>query len=357
MPYCRKCGAKLEEEARFCHVCGTPVAAVAVPAMPRRKRPFPLPALILIPLLLTAVVVSAFFFLPFQAVHFNQTNQVTKTNVNNLILDFQADIAQVNVFFKNLTDKMVVLNVTADGYAGVFEDPNHMINVTFNHQTATANNTEIVTSRISRITAWPLSYNLNVICNVYIDPSANLNGLFVHSGVGQIVLNADAATTIQSLNLETTTGSIEASVAQGVAITGTVSAKTTTGSVTFNWKQADAQGNVSVGLKSTTGTVNLSVARNSRLSGNVSIDAGTTTGGVNLAMTIHNEAGAKIESHTSVGGINVEQQGFSGNQSLLQSSNYPAGSNFLVNLATTTGGVYINAYYDSSAVLSAWQTR
>jgi hypothetical protein len=56
------------------------------------------------------------------------------------------------------------------------------------------------------------------------------------------------------------------------------------------------------------------MAQSSRLSGNVSIDAETTTGGVNLAMTIHNEAGAKIESHTSVGGINVKQQGFSGNQ-------------------------------------------
>jgi hypothetical protein len=277
-------------------------------------------------------VVSAFFFLPFQAVHFDQTNQVGKTSVNNLILDFQADVAQVNVSFKNLTDKMVILNVTADGFASVFEDPSRVINVTFNHQTATANNTEVVTSRVSRTAAWPLSYNLNVICDVYIDLSANLNGLFVRSGVGQVVLNADAATTIQSLNLETTTGSIEASVAQSVEITGAVSAKTTTGSVIFNWKQADAKGNVSVGLKSTTGTVNLSVARNSRLSGNVSINAGTTTGGVNLAMAIHNEVGAEIESHTGVGGINGQQQGFSGNWSLLQSSNYPGGSNFLVNL-------------------------
>ncbi|HLE75652.1 MAG TPA: zinc-ribbon domain-containing protein [Candidatus Bathyarchaeia archaeon] len=355
MPYCRKCGAKLEEEARFCHVCGTPVAAVTTPAMPRR-RPFLFPVIILIAILVTAVVVSALAFLPVYPVHFDQTNQVAKAGVDNLILDFQADVAQVNVFFMNLPDKMVVLNVTADGYVGIFDDPNRTINVTFDHQTATANNTKIVTSRVSRATLWPFSYNLHVVCNVFIDPSANLS-LVVHSGVGQIMLNVDAATTIQSLNLETTTGNIDASVAQGVVITGTVSAKTTTGSVTFNWMQADTEGNVSVNLKSTTGTVNLSVARNSRLSGNVSIEAGTTTGSVNLAMAIYDDVGAKIESHTSVGGINVEQQGFSGDQSLLQSSNYPAGSNFLVNLATTTGGVHINAYYESSAVFSAWQTR
>jgi hypothetical protein len=355
MPYCRKCGAKLEEEARFCHVCGTPVAAATVPAMPIRRRPFLLPVIILIALLVTAAVVSALVFLPFYSVYFNQTNQVAdETGVNRLILVFQADVARVNVFFKSLADKMVLLNVTASGWAGMLSDPNRTVAVTFDH--ITANNTVIVTSKVSRVGIWPLLYNLNVVCNIYIDPSATLS-VTVRSGVGQIVMNADTNSTFQALNLETTTGSVEASVAQGVVIAGSILAKTTTGSVTFNWCQADAKGNVSVNLRSTTGPVNLYVSRDSRLSGNVSIYAGTTTGSVNVAMAIHDDVGAKIESHTSVGKIDVEQQGFSGDQSLLQSSNYPAGSNFLVNLATTIGGVHINAYYDSPVVLSAWQTR
>lgn len=47
MPYCRKCGAKLEDDARFCHVCGSPVAAVTpVPATHMRGRPFSVPRLI-----------------------------------------------------------------------------------------------------------------------------------------------------------------------------------------------------------------------------------------------------------------------------------------------------------------------
>jgi hypothetical protein len=82
------------------------------------------------------------------------------------------------------------------------------------------------------------------------------------------------------------------------------------------------------------------------------VNAETTTGGINLAMAINDDVGARIGSHTGVGGISVEQQGFSGNQSLLQSSNYPAGSNFLVNLRTTTGGININAAYEPSTVLS-----
>lgn len=31
MPYCKKCGAELTEDARFCHACGTPVAAPITP--------------------------------------------------------------------------------------------------------------------------------------------------------------------------------------------------------------------------------------------------------------------------------------------------------------------------------------
>jgi uncharacterized RDD family membrane protein YckC len=34
MPYCKKCGTELPEGAKYCPVCGTPVAAEAVPAAP-----------------------------------------------------------------------------------------------------------------------------------------------------------------------------------------------------------------------------------------------------------------------------------------------------------------------------------
>jgi hypothetical protein len=351
MPYCRKCGAKLDEDARFCHVCGTPVVPVAAtrPTAPTRRRPFYiLPVAILIAVLLSAIVIGALFFLPFYPVHFNQANQVPEADVDNLLVDFQADVAQVNIFFKNLPGNMVMLNVTADGNVGIFDDPNRAINVTFNHQTA--NNSVIVIANISRATRWPLLYNLNVNCDVYIDPSANLS-LYVRSSVGDIVMNADANMTLQELDLETTTGSVDVSLAKGVIIRGIASLKTTTGSVQFQMDEADVSGNISVNLQSTTGSVNTDVTEN-QLSGNVTVNAETTTGGVNLAMVINDDVGARIGSRTVVGGISVEQQGFSGNQSLLQSSNYPAGNNFLVNLRTTTGGININAAYGSSTVLS-----
>jgi hypothetical protein len=69
-------------------------------------------------------------------------------------------------------------------------------------------------------------------------------------------------------------------------------------------------------------------------------------------MEIDDDVGARIESHADLGEINVDVQKFSGNETLLQSDNYPAGSNFLVNLRTTTGGININAAYGASTVLS-----
>jgi hypothetical protein len=353
MPYCRKCGAKLDDDARFCHVCGTPVVAVtATPrlAAPKRRRPvYLLPVAILAAVLLTAIVIGALIFLPFYPVHFNQTNQVPKDNVNSLFVELQSDVAHVNVFLKNLPSNMVLLNVTAEGNVGILDDPNHAVNVTFDHQTT--NNSATVTASVSRVTRWPILYNLNVTCNVYIESSANLS-LTVHSGVGNIVMDADTDVTLQNLILETTTGSVDVSLSKSVIIDGSIFLKTTTGSIQFQMDKADVSRNISVNLQSTTGSVNMDLRENLNLSGNVTVYAQATTGGVNLSMAIDDDVGATIESQTVIGGINVDVHKFSGNQTLLQSDNYPAGSNFLMNLRTSTGGIKINAAYGASTVIS-----
>jgi predicted membrane protein len=352
LAYCRKCGAKLEEKARFCHVCGTPMVAATSaprPTVPKGRRPvYLLSVAILVAVLVTAIIISALIFLPFNPVHFNQTNQVPKADVNSLLVDLQTDVAHVNVFFKNLPGNMVVLNVTADGGVGILEDPDRAINVTFNHQMA---NNATVAASVSRTARWPMFYSLNVTCDVYIDSQANMS-LIVRSGVGNIVINVDTNVALQYLDIETTTGNIDARLTKDVTIDGSAHIKTTTGNVQFQMDKADISRNVSVNLQSTTGSVNMDLTENQMPHGNVTIYARTTTGGVNLSMVIDNDVGASIESQTVIGGINVDVEKFSGNETSLQSDNYPAGSNFLVNLRTTTGGININAVYEASAILS-----
>lgn len=351
MPYCRKCGAKLDETARFCPACGTPVTAAAAatkPTAPKRKTFYVLPVAILIAVLISAVVIGALFFLPVYPVNFNQTNQVPEADTDNLFLDFQVDVAQVSIFFENLPGNMAVLNVTADGSVGIFDDPNHAVNVTFSHQTT--NNSVVVLASVSQTVRWPILHDLNVKCDVYIDSSANLT-VQARSSVGNIVMNADSEVTLQRLYLETTTGNVDVCLSKGAAVAGSVWLKTTTGTVQFKMDKADVSGNVSVNLQSTTGVVNVDLAA-TQLSGNATVNARTTTGSVNLQMVIDGDVGARIESDTNLGRITVDVKRFSGNQSPIQSNNYPAGSNFLVKLRTETGGIGINAVYGSSSVLN-----
>jgi hypothetical protein len=342
----------MDDTAQFCPECGTPVA-VATPATKQtaqKRRPSNiLPVAILITVLVSAGVIGALFVLPVSPVHFNQTNKVPEAGMDELSLDLQVDVAQINIVFKDLPSNVLVLNVTADGSVSVFEDPALAVNVTFNHQAT--NNSLVVIANVSQVPQWSLFNDLNVKCDVYIDPSAELR-LQVCSRVGNIVMDADSEVTLQSLCLETTTGNIDVSLSEDVVAAGSVSLKTTTGTVQFKMDETDVSKDVPVNLRSTTGTVNVDLAATRMLSGNVTVNARTTTGSVNLDMAIDGEVGARIESATDLGGITSDLKRFSGNESPLQSNNYPAGSNFLVNLRTETGGININAAYGSSNVLN-----
>jgi predicted membrane protein len=304
-------------------------------------------AAVLIAVVLVSIAVSALIFLPINPVNFTQTNSVAaETGFNRLNLDLQADTADVNVIPQRVNGNTLFLNVSATGSTGIFGSA-IPIKVTFNNQTS--NNAITVTASITRIGVSFVS-NLHVVCDIYVDPKIELN-LTVSTGVGQIAMNARDQT-IQNLALQTTTGSIKASLGRSVVLTGNVSTTTTTGFVTLDWEQADAEGNITINVKSTTGTANVRLNRNFMLAGNVSIEAGATTGSVDFEMTIHDDVGAQIESSKLLGAINVQQEGFSGSQELLRSNNYPAPSNFNVKLSTITGNVNIDVTYQSSATRS-----
>jgi hypothetical protein len=356
LPYCRKCGTKLDDAARFCHVCGTAVTPLpattprAAKQPPRRIHLLPLAAAILIAVLVIAVVGVAIAFVPLQPVNFNQSNEASAANIDSLKLIVDAEVANVNVTLKNLQgNQRATINVSATGRRGIFgsEEP---LALAFKENTT--NSTLAYSVNVSRAEGWPFYNPLDVECNVYLDPSVNLD-ITIRTQTGSIIMNTNNRdVTLEKLSLQTTTGNVQASLEKGVVIVGDISLQTTTGSMQLIWDEAEISRNINVNVMTTTGSTELNVTQSQQLEGNVTLNAQTTTGGVNFALTIRNEVGARISAATTVGGVNIQQKGFSGNQTLLESDNYPAASNFIVNLATTLGGVDINALYGFGGVRS-----
>lgn len=354
MSYCRKCGAKLREDAKFCTVCGTPVALAPAVAEPERrieKRPPPTistVAIVLIVLLLAAAIVIALAFLPFKTVDYKTSRNIPfQPGVHNVNLNFVADIANVNVNFGPLAGNLVILNVTEKGGVGVFApaDPADLLKITFDY--TSVDDVLTVTSEIDvTYLRWPWFSGLKTECDIIIDSSLRSN-IDVKTSVGKIVMNAKGGITFNAVSLEATTGGVETDLAEGVTVTDDITIRTTTGGVKFSWSNVTVlKNNVLVDLKTTTGGVNVDIREHEHSMQNVTLKAETTTGGVNLVMKIQNDVGAKIESATTLGAISVTRKvGFSGTNSLLQSNNYPAGGNFDVSLKATTGGISIDAMY------------
>jgi len=345
LPFCKKCGAELDEDARFCPNCGTPVAPPV--AEPERRikreerRPISTLAIVLIALVVTAAVIVALAFLPVRAVDVSESRDVPyQAGVDTLNLDFNADVAGVNVAFEDLVGKLVTLDVSATGRVGVFGSTD-VFNLTFDD--AIVGNVLTVTSEVDTGLGWHPW--LRVTCDIIIDPSMNTS-LNVKTSTGGIVMSTQAGVVLNSLSLEATTGGVEANLVKDVVVAGDVSVKSTTGGAKFSWDNLIVTNDVLVNVKTTTGGVDVNVKQKVGLLGNVTLKAETTTGGVDFAIDIEDNIGAKIESSVTTGGIDiVRKDEFSGTGSLLRSTNYPAGSNFNVSLKTTTGGIDIDAKY------------
>jgi hypothetical protein len=352
VPYCRKCGTKLDDDARFCYVCGTPVTPVASQAAPTtpaqtrrrtRRTGFPIAATVLIIIMVLAFVVVVVAFLPYHQVNFNQSNEASAANVDSLRLTVSADIANVNIILRDLPgNQRAATNVSATGWRGIFGNDRPLA-LTFDEDRD--GSTLMYSVNVSRAEGWSVFNMLEVTCDVYVDPSVSLI-VTVNTSTGSITMDADRTATFQHLVLHATTGSVEIGLKEDVTIAGELSLEATTGSVHLLWDETEVSGNIPVNLRTTTGSVEVNVTRSRQLAGNVTLNAEATTGSVNLALDIQSDVGARISASTGLGGVNIEQDGFSGNEAPLQSNNYPAGSNFNVTLSTTTGSVNINAVYD-----------
>jgi len=300
-------------------------------------------AIVLIAVLVVVVAAVVVAFVPVQQVSFSQSNEASAARVDSLRLTVNADVANVNVVLRDLPgNQRATVDVSATGWRGIFGNDKPLA-LSFNE--STQGETLVYSVAVSRAGGWPVFNPLNVNCDIAVDPSVNLS-ITVATNTGAIVVDTDREATFQRLVLESTTGSVTANLREGTLIAGDFSLQTTTGSTQLLWEEAQVSGNSSFSVRTTTGSVDVNVTQTRQLGGNVTLDAEATTGGVNLTMKIQNDVAAHISANTGLGGVNVNQQGFSGNQVPTQSSNYPANANFDVTLKTSLGGININATYE-----------
>ena len=357
MPYCRKCGAKLADDARFCQVCGTPVTSpvAGVPRtapirQPVRKAQFPTAAIILIAILILAVVVAAVVLLPFQPVEFNQQNEASAANVNSLYFNLEADIADINVHFRDLpANQRVQVNTSATGWRNIL-GTDQPVNLTLQESSANASLIYIV--KVSRPEGRSMFSNVNVICDVLIDPSIRLD-LNLRTSTGRIEIDADKTVTISKLFAETTTGDVNVTLSEGVIFSGPSSLRSITGSNWLLWNNADISRNTSVNVGSMTGNVYVNLTQTKQLSGNLTVSVENSNRGfIALRLTVRDDVGAKISATANMGEVRLQQKGFSGNELPIQSSNYPSQNNFILNLENAGGRTDINAIYELTGVRS-----
>lgn len=353
LPYCRKCGAKLEDYDRFCPKCGTPVVAAPPPApslsmkpvrpvQPMRKDPLILAGIGLIVILVTAVVVAVFLTAPMSTWDFSRSLEDETPNVETLNLNFETNIGEVNVTPLEVGDNNIGIYITANGSKGMFGDNEIPVSVSFDNQTV--GETLTVNSKVSFDNA--MAMRVNVRIEIFVNPALNLN-INVTTNAGSINLASDRAATFQSLNLQTHAGSIEASV-HNAAIAGNVSLATNAGSVYFGMSESILEGNNTVNVESNAGSITLDITQTKFMQGNMQVNAQTNLGSVDVGLEIDGDVGAKITSSTNLGAINANTNNFSGNQSPIQSNNYPAASNIEIYCTANLGSVNIDADYQSN---------
>jgi len=359
MPYCSKCGAELDKEAKFCPKCGT---VVGLPAARPKRKPMSTLALVMIVITVVAIVVAVLAvvtFLPHPTFHTVDVSDSLgvpfRPAVDTINFDFTADVAGVNIAFEDLAGRLATLDVSVSGEVEVYDSVgadltfDDVVDLTF--EDVVVDNFLTVTSEFDatdpNVRRW---ISLSVTCDILVDPSLNAS-LDVETMVGGIVLDTQAGVVFDSLSLKTTTGGVEAHLVDDVVVAGDVSVKTTTGGAEFFWDNVVVTQDVLVEVQTVTGGVKVDVTQHRKVAGNITLEAGSTTGGLDFAIDIQGDVGAICRATAgNVDDVRPHLVGFEISYldyppAILQSDNYPAGNNFDVTLTVATGRIDINADY------------
>jgi hypothetical protein len=363
LPYCRRCGTQLEDDARFCHKCGTPVVTYVPPAaytpvaqpvqigqhQPWRKDPYVIAAIGLVVILVSAALIVSLLVAPLGSWSLSDSFADSNSNVDTINLNFVTDIGRVNIATMEQQDSNIGIYVISNGSRGIIGGSSNIpVTITFDNQTT--GNVLNVNSKVAIENVYTSRADLT--CQIYVNPALKLN-LNVTSTTGHVSFTADKATTIKSLNLQTTTGEVEANLQGNVTIAGDISLRTTTGAINYRMNENAVSGNHTINLQSTTGSVTLDITQTKTLSGNLQVNAAATTGSVNVGLIIDGGVSAKIASQKpALGNILTDLNNFQGNNTLLQSNNFPSNSIIEINNHAVTGNININANYKTTTIAS-----
>lgn len=364
MQYCRRCGTHMEDDARFCHKCGTPVIPIAAsqpaqtfyvhpkPAQPNRpwhKDSLVVVSVALVAVLVVAVIAVAVLSTPFASWDTNQSLEDKTVGVKTLNLSFHTNVGEVIVFTQKIGDNNVGIYIQANGSRGLFSDNTGPVSIEF------ANNTfgDILNVESTVKVADPFTTGARVQCLLYINPELELN-LNISSTTGEVSFSGVNSPTIQSLSLETTTGAVQANLESDTTVAGNLSIRAVTGEVNYRMSQTKIIENCSLTLHSTTGAVNMDITQTKTLDGNLDVVADTSTGSINVGLTIDSGVSAQVTSKVSgLGEVSVEKNNFVGEDEDIHSLNYPAQSNINIDSHVHgIGGVNVHATYLTTLLYS-----
>ncbi len=303
----------------------------------------------LVTILVVAVIAVAFLAAPIGSWDTSQSMMDSTADVKTLNLSFHTNIGKVIVFTQKIGNANIGIFVQANGSRGLLADSNNPVSMAFENQTV--GDTLTVDSYV-RVED-PFTSDAHVQCMVYIDPALELN-LTISSTTGQVSFSGVNSAIIRSLNLETTTGEAEANLENNVTVTGNLTVSAVTGTVNYRMNQNNVVGNCSLTLHSTTGAVTMDITQTKTLQGNLDVKADTSTGSINVGLTIDGGVAAKVTSHVSgLGDVEVEKNNFVGDNEGIQSGNYPAQSNIVIdNRVHGFGGVNVQASYLTTLIAS-----
>lgn len=365
MPYCRRCGTQLEDDAKFCHRCGTPVIPYAAsqlaqpvyyptqpkhePLKPSHNDPIVVVTVALVVVLVVAVVAVAFLAAPFGSWNTNQSLEDKTVGVKTLNLNFHTNIGKVIMFTQKIGDNNVGIYLQANGTRGLISGDTWPVSLEFSNNTVG----DVLNVDSTIRVAAPFTTGARVQCMIYVDPALELN-LNISSATGEVSFSGVNAATIQSLHLQTTTGTVQANLEPGTTISGNISISAVTGEVNYRMSQTKIVSNSTITLHSITGSVNLDITQTKTIDGNLDVAADTSTGSINVGLTIDGGVSAQVTSQVSgIGDVSVDKNNFVGSNEDIHSVNYPAQSNIHIDSHVHgVGSVNIQATYLTTLIYS-----